>query len=139
MTTIRNLTLSALVLLLAAGLPGCRKQSQTAKSNIEGHWTGFDLARPAEKLQLTITGDQLEYHGAQADDWCRGTFVLNETTQPAQMDLVIKEPPQAVATLLVIYELQGDEIKVARADPGKPRPADFTPSKQVKVLSFKRD
>ena len=41
-------------------------------------------------------------------------------------------------TILVIYDMQGDEMKVAV--PGTPeRPADFSLKPQVRIYSFKRD
>lgn len=140
MNTIRNLTVCTLAILLTAGMVGCGKP-KSEKSSIQGHWTGFDLTRPAEQCSVTITGNQLEYRGARTNDWCRGTFVLNGSAQPVQMDLIVQEPPPiAGKTMLLIQDLKGDEMKVAGAEPGVPlRPGNFSPGRQSRVWSFKRD
>lgn len=133
-----HLKLCLLASLALAGLAGCGHKA--AKAGLEGRWTGYDVARPAEQCVVTINGNQLEYRGAQSNDWVRGTFVLNEAAQPKQMDLLVQEPPQSATgkAILVIYEMQGDEMKVAV--PGTPeRPADFSPKPQVRIFSFKRD
>ena len=140
MKKIQCFKLCALAALLLAGVTGCSKP-KADKTSVEGNWTGFDVARPAEVCKVTITGNQLEYRGAQTNDWCTGIFVLNETVQPMQMDLTVQGPPQiAGRMMLLIYEQQGDEMKVAGAEPGAPvRPVNFSPSQQTRVWSFKRD
>jgi uncharacterized protein (TIGR03067 family) len=144
MNSRRQLITCGLTILLLAGIAGCSKE-KTPKTvgnfGIEGHWTGFDLTRPTEVCTVTITGKQLEYRGARTNDWCSGSFVLNESAQPWQMDLAVEGPPQiAGRKMLLIYEQQGDEMKVAGAEPGVPlRPVNFSPSRQSRVWSFKRN
>jgi uncharacterized protein (TIGR03067 family) len=119
---------------------GCTRQT-TKAPGLEGHWTGVDLVHPDQKCELTITGTNLDFHGIAPDDWCRGTFVLNEQVQPKQMDLMLNEaaPESAGKLNLVIYEIQGNELKIAACRPGSPeRPADFTPTREVRVLAFTR-
>jgi uncharacterized protein (TIGR03067 family) len=133
-----HLKLFLLASLALAGFAGCGHKA--AKAGLEGRWTGYDVARPAEPCVVTINGNQLEYRGAQSNDWVRGTFVLNEAAQPKQMDLAVQEAPPGGAgkTYLVIYEQQGDEMKVAVPGNGQ-RPVDFAAKPQVRVYSFKRD
>ena len=140
MKTISHLTVCVLAGILFAGIAGCSKKP-AEKTGVEGNWTGFDVARPAEVCSVMISGNQLEYRGAQTNDFCVGAFVLNDSVQPMQMDLTVQQPPQiAGRTMLLICELQGDEMKVAGAQPGAPvRPVDFSLSQQTRVWSFKRD
>ena len=101
----------------------------------------MDLVHPDTKCELTITGTNLDFRGIAPDDWCRGTFVLNEQAQPKQLDLMLNEAaPGSVGKLnLVIYDIQGNELKIAACQPGSPqRPADFTPTTEVRVLTFTR-
>ena len=94
-------------------ITGCSKP-KAEQTSVEGRWTGFDAARPTEVCTVMITGNLLEYRGARTNDFCMGTFVLNESVQPMQMDLTVQQPPQiAGRTMLLICELQGDEMKVA--------------------------
>jgi hypothetical protein len=54
----------------------------------------------------------LDHRGAQPNDYCLGTFVLNENVKPAQMDLTISESSDAKIvgkTMPVIYELNGND------------------------------
>lgn len=144
MNTTRHFITCGLTILLLAAVAGCGKsktEKAVEKAGMEGGWSGFDVTRPAEVCKVTITGSQLEYRGARTNDWCSGSFVLNETAQPRQMDLAIQGPPEiAGRTMLFIYDLQGDEMKVAGVDPGNPqRPTAFVGSRQTRVWSFKRD
>ena len=51
-----------------------------------------------------------------------GTFKLDATKKPKQMDTVSTEKE----VMLGIYELGGDSYKVCFAPIGKPRPGEFT-------------
>ena len=128
--------------VLLAGAVGCHRH-QAGQSRPDGRWTGFDVTQPGARCTLTITGTHLDFQGIDPSDWCRATFVLHETVQPKQMDLVLNEaaPQSAGKTVLAIYELNGDEIKIAASYPGASRrPAEFVPLRgEVRVLSFHRD
>lgn len=140
----RRLSATGLTIVLLAGLVGCGKsRTGTAeqKTRFEGNWSGFDVTQPAEVCKVTITGNQLEYRGAQSNDWCVGSFILDESAQPKQMDLTVQGPPEiAGKVMLFIYQQQGNEMKVSGAASGLPlRLVDFSPSQQSRVWSFKRE
>jgi uncharacterized protein (TIGR03067 family) len=82
----------------------------------------------------------LDYRGAVSNDWVRGTFVLNESTRPMQMDLTIQEGPPGNTpnTVPIIYERKGDKLKVAVSGNGQ-RPVDFTPRGPVRIFAFERE
>jgi len=133
---------AALASLVAIGVAGCSKRAAD-KSSLEGHWTGYDQSQPNAKCTLVITGNQLEYHGADPGDWARGTFELNEKTQPAQMDLMVTANPskESVGKMLpIIYQMQGDELHVAVGSGGSvQRPASFAKVPNVRLFTFKHD
>ena len=127
--------------LVLAGVMGCSSQSEPAKRGLDGRWTGYDVEQPDAKCTLAINGNQAEYRGAQPGDWLRGSFVLNEQVQPRQMDLNIKEAGDANlndvgTTARVIYELRGDELKVAVSS--QERPTNFAGGPSIHVFSFRR-
>ncbi|HEV2436264.1 MAG TPA: hypothetical protein VG077_09725 [Verrucomicrobiae bacterium] len=126
------------VLLLSAAV-GCSRQ-KTVKTSLEGQWLGYEASPPNAKCEVTISGDRLEYRGAESNDWCRGVFLLDEKTQPMHLDLTIQESPQNVgATALAIYEQQSNDLKIAVAPPGDPqRPVDFISGPNTRVIIFKR-
>jgi len=124
-------------LLLATS--GCRHASKPA-TRLEGQWSGFKTARPDYKCTLSIKGDLIEYHGAESNDWVRGTFVLNEELEVPQMDLTIQEPAdQSKKVILAIYQIDEDTLRVAAGHSGSPRPSEFAPGPQTDVFNFKRD
>ena len=142
MNPMRYLNPCLFAALLVMLTPGCHKPA-SEKTTFEGRWSGIEPGQPEAKCSLVITGTQLEYRGSQSNDWCRGTFVLNEKARPRQMDLTMRETPapQDVGmTILVIYELQGEELKVAIAPPGSPqRPTRLASGEGNRFFSFMRD
>jgi RNA polymerase sigma factor (sigma-70 family) len=112
--------------------------SESAKQSLQGHWTGSNTAHPGETCTLNISGDRIEYRGAEPNDWLRGTFVLNENTQPGQMNVTIIEP--ASNFIVGIYEVKGGKMIIAVAPHGSSqRPIDYTPGPQVDVLELQHD
>jgi RNA polymerase sigma factor (sigma-70 family) len=106
--------------------------------NLQGHWKGSNTAHPGQTCTLSISGDQIEYRGADPDDWLRGKFVLNDSTQPKQLNVTILEP--ANSFIFCIYRMSDDKITIAAAEHGSSkRPADFRPTRQVDVLELQRD
>lgn len=141
MKTMSHLKLYLLAGLVLAGLAGC--SHKPAKPALDGRWTGFDVQRPNLKCTLSIDASQFEYHGADSNDWLRGTFVSNDKVQPAQIDLTLLEPtgtPFTGKTALGLYELQGNELKVAAAEPGSNlRPGSVGGGPNVRAFVFKRE
>jgi uncharacterized protein (TIGR03067 family) len=142
MRTLSQLKVCVVAGLVLAGAVGCSKQSQPARPRLDGHWTGYDVQQPDAKCTVAINGNQLEYRSAQPLDWLRGSFVLNEQAQPVQMDFSIKEAGDISindvgTTALMIYELRGDELRVAVCS--QERPTSFAGGQGVRVLSFRRD
>lgn len=142
MKTMRQIPMSGLAILLLAGMVGC-SQHNSVKPSLEGRWSGFEEGRPDNKLTLTLNGDQFAYWNASSNEWGRGTFVVNDTRQPAQMDLTFQEcpTPQYVGKVaLAIYELNQDGLKFAGAEPGSPvRPTNMAGGQGVRTLTFKRE
>jgi uncharacterized protein (TIGR03067 family) len=142
MNTRNLLTTCGLTILLAAGIVSCGKP-KAGQASLEGRWSGFEQGRPDNKLTLTLNGDRFAYWNTQSNEWGRGTFVVNDTLQPAQMDLTFQEcpAPQYMGKVaLAIYELQRDELKFAGSEPGSTqRPTNIAGGQGVRTLTFKRE
>jgi uncharacterized protein (TIGR03067 family) len=142
MKTMRQITMSGPAILLLAGIVSCSKQN-SGKPALEGRWSGFEQGRPDNKLTLTLNGDRFAYWNASSNEWGRGTFVVNDTLQPAQMDLTFQEcpTPQYVGKVaLAIYELGQDELTFAGSEPGSlVRPTNIAGGQGVRTLTFKRE
>lgn len=120
------------LLLIASG---CGRSSN---QSIQGHWSGFNAKRPDYACTVSIAGDQLEYHGADTNDWVRGTFIVREDVKPKEMDLTILAPPRETNHMIfAIYQVKGADMTVAISS-GQ-RPVDFSTNTQNEVFNFKRD
>lgn len=119
--------------------------SISANQPLKGHWTGSNTAHPGQTCTVNVSGDQIEYRGTDPNDWLLGTFVLNENSEPKQINITIKSDgtlpnPPAKNFIAGIYELQGDKITIAVAPHGSSvRPVNFTPGPQVDVLELQHD
>jgi uncharacterized protein (TIGR03067 family) len=63
----------------------------------------------------------LEFHGAYANDWLKGTFTLREDTNPKQFVGVVTEcagPEYVGRNCYAIYKLEDGTLTVAGNEPG---------------------
>jgi uncharacterized protein (TIGR03067 family) len=58
----------------------------------------------------------------------KGAFKLDASRKPKTIDATTTAGGRSL-TLLGVYELDGDSLKLCFAPPGKPRPSDFTSKK----------
>ena len=84
--------------------------------------TGADVDR-----KLTIQGNHYTLTApAQPTPIDAGTFQLNESVSPKQVDLSVEEGPNKGQTMLGIYEIRaGNRHRVCLAPPGAARPTKF--------------
>ena len=124
----------AIVVLAASGsLRGGGKEGDKELKKIQGTWKFISQEmegkeRPKEeltKLTITFTGDKwsvrVEDKVVQA-----GTHQLDGTKKPGHVDAVVTEGEDKGSTMLGIYELKGDKMKVCFDPKGKQRPTSFT-------------
>jgi len=85
--------------------------------------------RPEGPCRLAIAGNTLDFRGVDADDWCKGTFTLRESTHPRQLSGTITEAPDpdyVGKTIHAIYRFEGDTLIIAGNEPGDPEvPSSF--------------
>jgi uncharacterized protein (TIGR03067 family) len=103
----------------AAAVPAPSKILPTA---LEGAWHGNEVT-PGQQgpASLTFSGKTLEFHGADANDWCKGTFILRENTDPKQLVGTITECPSADAVgknVCAIYKIENGSLRVTGNAPG---------------------
>ncbi len=127
--------------LFLAGVAGCSKQA-AEKATVQGRWSGFEKGG-TERITLALSGNQFTYWDAKSNEIGSGTFVVNDAVQPRQMDLTFEKipAPQYVGKVgLAVFELQGDELKIAGSEPGSTqRPASIAGGQGVRVFTFKRE
>lgn len=117
---------------------GCSK-SQTANSVtlqkpdsvvLRGTWSGQEVGAEIQgSPSLTFEGTNLEFHGANTQEWYKATFTLREDTTPKQLVAVVTEcpAPQYVGkTAHAIYKIEDGKLTIAGNEPGNPSvPASF--------------
>ena len=97
------------------------------KKVIEGTWVIVAAELGGQKLpdegikgtRLILTADRYEY---QND---RGDYKLYPAGEIKAMDIVGREGPNKGKSLLAIYELEGDRLKICYDLTGKTRPTKF--------------
>jgi len=122
-------------LLLAADKPKANDAKMDMQA-LQGTWQvvsgeAAGQAAPAAAVkgaELAIKGDGYSFmmKGQVAE---AGTFKLDTTTKPVQMDFTITTGPNKGKTQLGICQLDGASFKVCLAHPGAPRPTAFSTKK----------
>jgi uncharacterized protein (TIGR03067 family) len=130
--------------LLVAAAPRQDDPNKKALEQLQGAWklesaqtAGKDVP-PAEiekmPLQFTFKGDKvtIEEKGRPME----GTLKLDATKKPATMDLT---PAKGDFTVLAVYELEGDTLKLCFVKESKERPKSLdTTGTKASLLVFKR-
>ena len=108
----------------------------------EGHWAGHDLSAQNAPATLSVSGQSIEFHGAEADDWLKGTFTLREDTDPKQFVGVISDCANSDfigKNCFAIYKIEDGTLTVAGYSPGT---SGFPPAFDApgaRELVFKHD
>jgi uncharacterized protein (TIGR03067 family) len=63
---------------------------------------------------------------AREKEEAKGTYDVDPTVIPKTIDITLNLGPDRRATILGIYELEGDTYKICSARPGRPRPKEFS-------------
>jgi uncharacterized protein (TIGR03067 family) len=117
-------------------LLGADKKDATRKDQeqLQGTWRYVSFEANGEKMpadqlkRMTVTYEGDKWTVKDGDTVVvSGTQILDPSKNPAQMDSVIAEGEGKGTTMLGIYELKGDTMKVCFDPSGKERPNDFKP------------
>ncbi len=118
---------------------GSAWSQDTAKETklLEGTWlpTAAEIGgqpfdeQTLKAMKLVLAGDAYTVTvGKQLD---RGTVKLDLAKKPRAMDILGGEGPNKGKTILAIYELNGDTLKICYDLTGKARPTEFKTQKGV--------
>jgi len=130
--------INSALLVLVAGLPVAADVSQTNpaktdKDYLQRTWVvesfrGFadpSVQEDFKHLKLTVRGDEiLARYGEKT---AKASYKLDPTKRPTAIDVTLLDGPEKVRgkTFHGIYLLEGDVLRIAYRDPGKPRPEEF--------------
>jgi uncharacterized protein (TIGR03067 family) len=125
---------------------GGKEAAENELKKLQGTWqfisqeVGGKPVPPAHLAKMTIT--------FTADKWAvredgkvvqAGSHKLDPTKKPAQVDAIVTEGPDKGSTMLGIYELKGDTMKVCFDPAGKERPTSFTAQAGQMAVIIQRD
>jgi len=126
-------TLAVLVVGLLIAADDAKSDNKKDMEKMQGEWTMASGERNGQaipdefvqSLKRTIKGNQ--YTVKREDEVINGgTYTIDATKSPKAIDLKVTEGQAAGQEMHGIYELDGDTIKICYANPGKPRPTEFT-------------
>jgi uncharacterized protein (TIGR03067 family) len=137
----------AVILIVSLASFGRSEGEREDAKLLEGTWlpataelAGKDFPDDIRKtIKLTVKGDK--YTVAVGDKLDQGTTKLDPTKKPKAMDIVGTEGPNKGRTILAIYELDKDTLKICYDLGGKERPTEFkTQAKtQLFLVTYKRE
>lgn len=125
--------LIALALLFAAT---AISQEAADRKALAGKWTPVSAELAGAKLpeaqlaviSLTIADANYLVQVGKAID--KGTLKIDSAKKPRAMDIIGTDGPNKGKTMLAIYEIDKDTLKICYDLEGKNRPTDFTSSKE---------
>ena len=117
------------VLLAESG----NEQALQESTNLDAAWTVTSVLRnnnelPADRLiDLQMVFRDGSFTIEQGDKTLtRGTFRVDTAKTPHAIDLTSSERDGSKMTTLAIYELADGMLRICGAQPGEPRPGEFT-------------
>jgi uncharacterized protein (TIGR03067 family) len=124
-----------------------RGDAEQHKKEMQGTWlpqsaqiAGKPYPQKLLKVtKLTIKDDH--YLVTTGDGRDAGTLKLDASKTPHTMDINSTEGPNKGRTILTIYELNGDTLRVCYDLSGKARPTEFTSTSDNKwfLMNYKRE
>lgn len=131
-------TLVTFGLLVAAGVFA---QDKKAINKLDGKWVVVSVERDGkadEGLKGAVRVNAGEKYTLTPKDGkaISGAFKVDPSKKPKTMDMLPSEGRYKGKTLLGIYELDGDTLKICFAEPGKDRPTEFTSKGSGVVLAI---
>jgi len=143
------LGLGCLVPALTVGTAGAQDDAATKElKKLEGTWATVSIEAAGQKVtdedkiktrKLTTKGEK--YTLKVGDETVQGTIEINPTKKPKTIDVKPEIGTNKGKTLLGIYELDGDSLKICLALPDKDRPTAFATAAEngQQLVVYKRE
>jgi uncharacterized protein (TIGR03067 family) len=116
---------------------------KAALTAFEGSWTGHDVTPGQEGTDsLTVSGENFDFHGADANDWLKGTFTLREDTNPKQWVGIVTDCASQEyigKKCIAIYRIENGTLTVAGYSPGDPNIPPAFDAPNTRQIVFKHN
>lgn len=114
-----------------------KSDSKAGAESLQGSWKGKELSGDSDgAVTLKVDGNHFEFHGADQNEWYKGTFTLRDNTDPRQFLALIAEcasPDYVGKTSKAIFRIKDGKLMLAARAPGSDEaPADFNDSESRK-------
>ena len=118
--------LSLLSIALLLGASGCSTLRKSDSATLQGTWKGQEVGITSEgESSIVISGNHLEFHGANPNEWYKGTFTLREDVSPKQLIYSVTDCPAPQyngKTGYALYRIEAGSLTIAGNEPGSPDP-----------------
>jgi uncharacterized protein (TIGR03067 family) len=121
-TTAGVLSLVSIAVLL--GALGCSSRHKSDLATLQGTWQGKEIGSKTEGVcSIVVSGNNVEFRGADTNEWYKATFSLREDTDPKQIvcsTTACSHPPYVGKTAYAIYRLEAGTLRLTVNEPGSP-------------------
>ena len=101
------------------------------------HIKGSDVPEDnLSEVSVSIKGSGYVLH--KGDSTEQGKLKLDDSKSPHELDISPASGDNSGETMLGIYEISGDTLKICHGNPGAARPANFEPGNDLMVIECKR-
>jgi len=108
------------------GSMGCSTLHKSDTARLQGSWKGPEIGgRATGPCYLSISGNTMEFRGADPREWYKATFSLREDTDPKQVVASITECPfsrYVGKTSYALYRFEDGTLIFAGNEPGSAEP-----------------
>jgi beta-lactamase regulating signal transducer with metallopeptidase domain len=122
--------------------PDAEKPRKTDAAMLQGNWRGREIGGRADGTSsLAVQGSNLEFHGADSNEWYKATIATYDTT-PKQIVVVITACPfqQYVgATSYAIFEIKDGTLTISGNEPGFPAAPTGFDAAGARKMVFKKE
>ena len=132
--------------LLVVAPAAADESSKTDLESLRGTWSiaraihdgRLSAPEKTKSVKLSFAGDKLTVQGEKGME---SVFKLEPSKKPREIDVTPGSGPDKGMTLKGIYDLNGDELKLCIAKPGRDRPTEFASKENTGVIlvELKRD
>lgn len=142
-----------LLFALAAGLlflaadRATADEAKTDADKIKGTWSAVARERDGQRMEvaednerhfkLVFDGKKIKYQPRNGSEE-EGTYKLDATKKPKTLDLSVETGELKGKTLIGIYELDGDKLKICHGAPDSERPKEFGSKQGIGIIELKR-
>jgi uncharacterized protein (TIGR03067 family) len=115
---------------------------EAALKTLSGTWLVISYEREGKKepdariKKMKVVQDGTTWKFFDGEDITLGKDTVSPDKTPKEVDSLYENGPQRTKTAKGIYKLDGDTLTYCHADPGMPRPTDFSSGKEKSGLTL---